>query len=150
MKVSRRNFFAAAAVAPVAAKQAVQQAASVLAYEKGSGLGGGLAGGLLGRDPNIKNWHPANECSPGDWVQEEIESLLSRRSRMISEPLPTHVTSIAASMRIDGLRSVSGPVKARMIAEDRRRRELESELSYIDARVNELKEKLGPLGALFE
>lgn len=142
MKVNRRSFFSVAAAAPVAAKQAV----SALAYEaKAQGLNAGLMaadyrsiGGSIGGP------------SDGGWMQQELKALLHRRSKLENEPLPEHVSATSEAMGIDGLRSVAGPVRARMIAEARRRRELAIERSYIDRMITEYREKLGSLGALFE
>ena len=137
--MNRRAFFGVAAAAPVAAKQAV----SALAFEAQNANTIGLVGGL--------NYaYPTPEMPTGDWMRDELASLLKRRTRMETEPLPPHVTATAVAMQIDGLRSVSGPVKARMIAEERRRRDMANELSYIDEKIAEYREKLGPLGELFK
>lgn len=144
MKVSRRNFFGVAAVAPVAAKQAVEKAVSVLAYEKTSGR----VGGVIGNAASYGGIMPENpSCG---WMQEEIKHLLQQRKKASERTYEHDVGELQSAMRIDGMRSVSPGVRARWIYEDRMSRAKAREVSYIDERINELKENLGPLGAIFE
>jgi len=56
------------------------------------------------------------------------------------------VMDTASDMSIDGLRSVSAVNRARMIAEEREQRGKRRELSFLDERIADLKERLGLLG----
>ena len=141
MKVNRRSFFSVAAAAPVAAKQAV---ASVLEYEKANGLANqvGLTGGVSYAVP---------DSVPGDWIKGELEDALSRKKRLsTSEPDVAYHRDLAAYIQIDNRRATSPAVRALLIAEERGRRQKARELSYLDERIADLKEKLGPLGVLFD
>jgi len=55
---------------------------------------------------------------------------------------------VVAAQRIDGLRSVSASNKARMMLEERERRELLRQRSWMQRRIDEIKEHLGPLGEM--
>ncbi len=131
-----------AAAAPIAAKQV----ASVLAFERSHPyplMGGGLGDAV----PKGPGWDQTSDpIAEQTWLQHELDELIKRRSE-VDAHLPTQ-TAIASALRIDGLRSVSSPVRALMIDADRQRRDRERELSYVDKRIKELKDKLGPLGDL--
>ena len=138
MNVSRRKFFGAAAASTIAAKQAA--AKSVLAFEAQSASNLAAPVSSLGV-PDL----PADD----GWIKQELRSLIEQRKSWTEAPAPSAGDSQSA-IRIDGMRSLSPSTRARMIHEDRDRRAREANLTYIDKRIKKLKEKLGPLGGLFE
>jgi len=146
VKVNRRSFFGVAAAAPVAAKQAVT---SVLEYDKATGTGllskvSGFYGGVPEKCPD------ATAPSSTYWQDELRYALQQRRSIKESTPVRHHALDLAAFVQIDNRRATSPAVKALLIAEERAKREKARELSYIDERIAELKEKLGPLAMIFD
>ena len=76
MKVNRRSFFAAAASAPVAVKEAV----SVLAKEQSISVLGGFASA-----PIAHGIGGIPSSAPSDWMQSELKDLLGRRKRVSAE-----------------------------------------------------------------
>lgn len=139
MKVNRRSFFSVAAAAPVAAKQV---ATSVLDYE--AKVDRNFAGTPIGY---------GGSALPSDssWLQSELkEAIQSRRKLETQQPRNNYARDIAAYIQIDNRRSTSPAVRALLIAEERAKREKARELSYIDQRIADLKEKLGPLAMIFE
>lgn len=141
MKVNRRSFFGVAAAAPVAAKQV---ATSVLDYEVKS------AQTFVGT-PTIGYGLSASASTDRSWLQSELkDAVQSRRKLETQQPRNNYASDLAAYIQIDNRRATSPAVKALLIAEERARREKARELFYIDERIADLKEKLGPLGVLFD
>lgn len=142
MNVNRRSFFGVAAAAPVAAKQAVT---SVLEYEKAAALSNSatmISGGVSSGIP---------QQVPHEWLKSELKDALLRKKRLAGEqPNSSHHRDMVAFIQIDNRRATSPAVRALLIAEERARREQARELSYLDRRIAEMKEQLGPLAALFE
>lgn len=140
MKLNRRSFFGAAAAAPVAAKQAVS---SVLEYERTAGAG------MLNVAASVPNG-----IYPGmseDYLKDELKSLISRKANVSkSDYGEDYRRDLAALIQIDNRRATSPAVKALLIAEERARRDKARELSYIDRQIAQIKEKLGPLGVMFD
>lgn len=139
MKVNRRSFFGVAAAAPVAAKQV---ATSVLDYE--AKVDRSFAASPIG-------FGGSSLPNDSSWLQSELkEAMQSRRKLEAEQPRNNYARDLAAYIQIDNRRSTSPAVKALLIAEERAKREKARELSYIDKRIAEIKEKLGPLAILFE
>lgn len=142
-KVARRSFLKLIGAAPVAAPAVAK--ASVLEIERAIGRDGVESNFAYGGMANTME-----ACGPADggaYWRGELERLLMRRKH-VCEHHPKSQSGLASDIGIDGLRSVSPVNRARMLAEDRLRREKERGLSRIDERIAEAKAKLGPLGEL--
>jgi len=148
VKVNRRSFFGVAAAAPVAAKQAVT---SVLEYEKSAGVNhikssyygsAKSVAGLLGDRDN---------SPPTDFLRHELKEVLSQR-KMTAENGPdlSYERDLAAYIQIDNRRATSPAIRSMLISEEKAKRAKARELSYLDRRIADLKEKLGPLAMIFE
>jgi hypothetical protein len=142
MKVNRRGFFAAAAAAPVAVKQAVT---SVLDYEKY--FEGPSTGRVLGGLPSSSDY--AEATAHKGWLQEKLEGLVARRRGAVSGALygDCHRDHVAY-IQIDNRRATSPVMRALFIAEEKERREKARELSYLDQQIEEVKKKLGIFGGI--
>jgi hypothetical protein len=139
MKASRRGFFAFGAGAAVAAPAAVK---SVLAEHEA-----GLQLGSITKDYGSASAQCMPEApSSTDYLKRRLTELVKERESLLA-PTPAD-TQRSAAHRIDGLRSVSAPNRARMVSEEMRRREVQNSLSWLDRRTAEVKEELGMLGAL--
>ena len=140
-KLSRRGLFGAGAGAVIAGPSAIK---SVLSVEN-SGLvpsrdwagSKSLGGSIVGLNP-VDN---------PDWLQEQFKNLLKERSQLEKMPLEKYGMPIT-NLCIDNLRSVSMPNRARMVAEENARRERAHQLKWMDKRLAELLDQLGPLGKL--
>lgn len=143
-KVARRSFLKLMGAAPVAAPAAAK--AGVLEFEEA--WTGMPPRGVVGAEYGGSTGVNAMQCpsSPAYWG-EELKHLLARRQHVEASEDNLQL-DLMADLRIDGLRSVSAVNRARMIAEDRSRRSKLRELSWLDERIAEAKQKMGPLGGL--
>jgi len=135
--VGRRSFLKFMSAVPVAAPMAAK--ASVLEFEKA----------VIANGVPIGNGQPYLQASthdlPIEYMRDEISSLIKRKTKVESNK-NEFVMDTASDMSIDGLRSVSAVNRARMIAEEREQRGKRRELSFLDERIADLKERLGLLG----
>lgn len=136
-KLSRRNFFGASAGAVVAAPKLAQSLTAADPNAIGQGAIGLSSGG-----------YPV-PCDPTNdyWLDELKSALRSRKRVKTPTSLGDRYASQVERFRLDGMRSLSPVTRARLAFEHEQRRATERELSYIDERIADLKEKLGPLAA---
>lgn len=135
--LDRRSFFRASAGAAVAAPVAMKQVTEDMLYAVKRGPlvpVSGLAGQL--GSPNQSHLH------------DELASLTKMLANIENPRNEDRNLEVVAAQRIDGLRSVSASNKARMMLEERERRELLRQRSWMQRRIDEIKEHLGPLGEM--
>ena len=139
--VGRRAFLKFMSAAPVAAPAAAK--ASVLELEKQFGMGDMPSAGYVG-------YPVATQADTVSYLQQELKDLLCRRKEATSRERDSngYENDLAGDLRIDGMRSVSPVNRARLIAEQRSRRQRARDLSNIDRNIAKIKERLGPLGEL--
>jgi hypothetical protein len=81
-------------------------------------------------------------------LHDELASLTKMLANIENPRNEDRNLEVVAAQRIDGLRSVSASNKARMMLEERERRELLRQRSWMQRRIDEIKEHLGPLGEM--
>lgn len=137
MKTDRRSFFKLGAGAAVAAPVAMKQVTEDMLYAVKRGPLVSISGlaGQLG-SPNQSHLH------------DELASLTKMLANIENPRNEDRNLEVVAAQRIDGLRSVSASNKARMMLEERERRELLRQRSWMQRRIDEIKEHLGPLGEM--
>jgi hypothetical protein len=135
--LDRRSFFRASAGAAVAAPVAMKQVTEDMLYAVKRGPLVSISGlaGQLG-SPNQSHLH------------DELASLTKMLANIENPRNEDRNLEVVAAQRIDGLRSVSASNKARMMLEERERRELLRQRSWMQRRIDEIKEHLGPLGEM--
>lgn len=135
--LDRRSFFRASAGAAVAAPVAMKQVTEDMLYAVKRGPLVSISGlaGQLG-SPNQSHLH------------DELASLTKMLANIENPRNEDRNLEVVAAQRIDGLRSVSASNKARMMLEERERRELLRQRSWMQSRIDEIKEHLGPLGEM--
>jgi hypothetical protein len=135
--LDRRSFFRASAGAAVAAPVAMKQVTEDMLYAVKRGPLVSISGlaGQLG-SPNQSHLH------------DELASLTKMLTNIENPRNEDRNLEVVAAQRIDGLRSVSASNKARMMLEERERRELLRQRSWMQRRIDEIKEHLGPLGEM--
>jgi hypothetical protein len=147
MKTSRRGFFGLSAGAAIAGPAAAKSVLKDVATANYRGLGVGSIPQAVSSDGYAVKQTDVPWDNDAGWIKREIEDAIKHREDLIKRSAAEQVDPRhAIAHRIDGLRSVSAPNRARMIQEDRARRELEFSLSWTDRRIAELKKKLGVLG----
>lgn len=135
-KLSRRGLFGAAAGAAVAGPAAVKSVLDAAPSDYAS----------LQPVPYVDG--SVSSYIDREWIQKELEDTILQKAKTTEKPIvarsirPEH-------FRIDGLRSVSPQQRARLMSEATAKFERENQLSYIDERIADFKEKLGILGQLF-
>lgn len=147
--VGRRSFLKIMGAAPVAAPAAAK--ASVLELEKS------LGGNLLGASSANASIGPpirlADHGTPVEYLQEELKNLVRQRGEAADRNEHGYDydnrADTAAFIEIDGLRSISPVNRARMISRCGIERAKAREMSWIDRRIEKIKQELGPLGMLF-
>jgi hypothetical protein len=134
--INRRGFFRAGAGAAVAAPVAMKQVAGGLIYTAPHSLGlGSIGATAVGGD--------------SDWMKKDLAQYTAQLAGL-NETKPLHERDFypVIAQRIDGMRSVSAVNKARMMVEAREVHERLNQRTWMQKRIDEIKERLGPLGGL--
>lgn len=138
--LNRRKFFGVGAgavvAAPVAAKQLGQEVAGgIRTYRHLPSIAHGMADRPPDPDP--------------EWTKKDLVNCTQRLAEIDEHQPPYHrAFEPVIEARIDGLRSVSPVNKARMILEAREDLHRQSQRSWLQREIDDLKKKLGPLGGM--
>jgi hypothetical protein len=144
MKVSRRVLFGVGAGAAIAGPNVVKSAL-VHGADLGSSAMPAMGSVLSGAVPAfIGDSSGPNKAETPTFLLDQLKRLAIQRDDTVKNTKP--YLCVAGDLRIDGLRSVSVASRARMIAEERAKRELANQLSWIDKQIEDVKKQLGILG----
>lgn len=139
-KASRRGFLKVLAAAPVAAPAVAKSTSAVLMNEHSMLPAAALQpyNGLASASGNAA------------MLQDEIKHIIKQKKRISIDESPRSDAAASIGVQVDALRSVS-PVNrilmARRLVDEYRKN---SELSWLDRRMAELKEQLGVLGVFMD
>lgn len=132
--LSRRNFFGASAGAVVAAPSIA------------TGLTADMA---VGSGANLVEQYVPVEADVHGWLVRQLKDMHQRREECLRQnKLSNHHLITVERFRLEGMRSLSPSARARLAFEHEHRLSHAQELSYIDSKIAELKEQLGPLADL--